>query len=63
MIAESEVVEMILAVEAIWDPEDEYSYLDEGQQAELAALYCVLDRDLTTEENERLSELRKELLA
>lgn len=59
MKSEKEVVDMIIEIEALFDPENEYSYLDEGQQAELQALYSVLDRDLTKKENSKVEKLRK----
>ena len=45
MRSEEEIKEMIASIESNDDPEDEYSYLDEGEQAMLMALYWVLGED------------------
>jgi len=45
MRSEAEIKKMIAGIEERDDPEDEYSYLDEGEQATLMALYWVLGED------------------
>ena len=61
MISEEKVVELVLGVESLYDPDDG-SNLDEGQQARLYTLYEILDRDLTDEEQQKLNKMREELL-
>ena len=57
----AEVVARIVEIESLYDPDDEYTYLDEWQQASLEILYWVLDRDLTTEERDEIDRARTEL--
>jgi len=42
MRSEKEITAMIESIEERDDPDDEYSYLDEGEWAMLMALYWVL---------------------
>lgn len=62
MINESEVVQRIIEIEALVDLDDEFSYHDEGQQAELMVLYWVLDRELNDQETDRLNQQRLNVL-
>lgn len=39
---EKEIQEMILDIECRCEPDDEYCFLDEGEQATLRTLYWVL---------------------
>ena len=45
MRSEEEIKQMIENIENQCDPDDEYCYLDEGEQAILQALYWVLGED------------------
>lgn len=45
MKSQTEIEEAIKEIEDKMDPEDECSYLDEGDQAYLQALYWVLDEN------------------
>lgn len=62
MKSEHEVVSAIIEILVKYDPEDEYSYPDEGEQAELRALEWVLDRDFTAAEVAKLAKRRQEAL-
>lgn len=42
---EEEIKHMIKEIESQCDPDDEYCYLDEGEQATLATLYWVLGEE------------------
>lgn len=55
---EQDIVDRIMEIEARHDPDGD-SYLDEGQQAELYALYGLLDRDLNEYELEEVEQIRK----
>lgn len=47
MRKEKEIQEMILDIENVCDPDDEYCHLDEGEQATLTTLYWVLGNENT----------------
>ena len=59
MISEERLIDLIVALESKWDPDDDSCYLDEGEQAELNSLYVVLDDDLPSEATARIEEARK----
>jgi hypothetical protein len=60
MLSEEKVVDYIIELESKNDPED--PCLDEGEQAKLQAYYTVLNRELDSDERERLKIARKEVL-
>ena len=53
------IVEKIIDLESRNDPFDGDMYLDEGEQAELNVLFELLDRELTDDELNRITQLRK----
>jgi len=55
---EKEIIKRIIEIESQYDPEDDFSYLDEGQQAELSALYWVLDKELPSDAKKEIANNR-----
>ncbi len=60
MKSEKEIVERTQEMESLYDPTNDYSYLDEGQQTELSTLLWVLDRELSNKEKKKIERMRKD---